>query len=147
LTASTTRGLYVVKSRGMAHSNQVREFVLTRQGVKLIPVYLGAGGVLTGSARVVQEAREKAEALARQQETERRGLDLERKRQAMEAQIAALRAEFVAETVEVERNIDQDRMRETQVVEDRANMAKSRRSGAANGRPASPPGTARRAGR
>ena len=78
------RGLYVIKSRGMAHSNQVREFVLTRRGLRLIPVYLGASGVLTGSSRVAQEAREKREGLLRQQETERRRLELDRKRKAME---------------------------------------------------------------
>src|SRR6185437_7110755 len=59
------RGLYVLKSRGMAHSNQIREFVLTNQGVKLLDVYVGASGVLTGTARLAQEARERAEATER----------------------------------------------------------------------------------
>jgi circadian clock protein KaiC len=62
------RCIYVLKSRGMAHSNQVREFVMTQNGINLVPVYLGAGTVLTGSARLSQEAREKAEEAARQQE-------------------------------------------------------------------------------
>jgi len=128
------RGLYIVKSRGMAHSNQVREFLLSRDGVKLIPVYLGAGGVLTGSARVAQEAREKAESLARQQDTERRSFDLQRKRKAMEAQIAALRAEFAAETGDVNRLIEQGKLRDAQRVEDRVRMARSRGNGAANGK-------------
>ena len=122
------RGLYIVKSRGMAHSNQVREFVLTGQGVRLTPVYLGAGGVLTGSARVAQEAREKAEALARQQETERREFDLERKRQAMEAQIAALRAHFAAEEGAVERAVGQDELREKQLADVLVTLARSRKS-------------------
>lgn len=122
------RGLYVVKSRGMAHSNQVREFLLTRQGVKLIPVYLGAAGVLTGSARVAQEAREKAESLLRQQETERRGFDLDLKRQAMEAQIAALRRQFAAEASAVERAVGQDKLRERQLADVQLNMARSRKS-------------------
>jgi circadian clock protein KaiC len=65
------RGLYIIKSRGMAHSNQVREFVFTRHGIKLIPVYVGGGSVLTGSARLAQEARERTEVVHRQQETQR----------------------------------------------------------------------------
>lgn len=56
------RGLYILKSRGMAHSNQVRDFVLCDQGVKLIEPYVGMGTVLTGSARAAQEARERAAA-------------------------------------------------------------------------------------
>jgi circadian clock protein KaiC len=122
------RGLYIVKSRGMAHSNQVREFMLTRQGVKLIPVYLGADGVLTGSARVAQAARKKAEALVRQQETERRGFDLERKRQAMEAQIAALRTQFAAEADAIEHAVGQDKLREGQLADAQVTMARSRKS-------------------
>jgi circadian clock protein KaiC len=121
------RGLYIIKSRGMSHSNQIREFLLTQQGVKLIPVYLGAGGVLTGSARVAQESRERDLALARRQETERLGFDLERKRKAMEAQITALRAEFAAEAAEIERRISQQSLRETQFSDDRAVMARSRK--------------------
>jgi circadian clock protein KaiC len=132
LNGERNRGLYVVKSRGMAHSNQVREFLLTRNGVKLIPAYLGPAGVLTGSARLAQEARERAEALMREQETERRGFDLERKRRALEAQIAALRAEFEAEAGEAERIIGQERTREAQLVEDRAGMARSRRVNASD---------------
>lgn len=120
------RGLYVVKSRGMAHSNQIREFILTRTGVKLLPVYLGSAGVLTGSARVAQEARERVDALARQQETERLGSELERKRRVMEARIAALRAEFDADAGDIERAIDRDKLRENRIEDERVNMARSR---------------------
>jgi uncharacterized low-complexity protein len=77
------RGLYVVKSRGMAHSNQVREFILTNNGIKLLPVYLGAAGVLTGSARVTLEQREQEEEVLRRQDVEREKLALQSKRQAM----------------------------------------------------------------
>src|SRR6185503_5371303 len=61
------RLLYVLKSRGMAHSNQLREFLITSQGIKLVDVYLGEHGALTGSARLAQEARERAEAASRQE--------------------------------------------------------------------------------
>src|SRR5262249_31382721 len=62
------RGLYVLKSRGMAHSNQIREFLIASQGVNLVDVYVGPGGVLTGAARQQQEIRERAELLARGQD-------------------------------------------------------------------------------
>ena len=68
--------MYILKSRGMAHSNQIREFLLTDHGVELKDVYLGPEGVLTGSMRLAQEAREKSAALSRQQEIERRQREL-----------------------------------------------------------------------
>lgn len=55
------RGIYVIKSRGMAHSNQIREFLLTDRGARLVPAYLGVEGLLTGSARVAQQVREQEE--------------------------------------------------------------------------------------
>jgi circadian clock protein KaiC len=91
------RGLYVLKSRGMAHSNQVREFLLTSHGVQLNDVYVGPEGVLTGSMRVAQEAREKAAEQERRREIEARLRNLERTRLAREAQIAALRSEMEEE--------------------------------------------------
>jgi len=97
------RGLHVLKSRGMAHSNQIREFILTPSGIELQPVYIGPSGVLTGSARVALEARDKAEEIARQQEAERRRLEYERKCAVLEAQIAALQADLKAERLALER--------------------------------------------
>ena len=88
------RGLYVIKSRGMAHSNQIREFVITDRGIGLLDVYTGPGGVLTGASRIVQEARDQAEAVLRRQVTESRQRALDRKRRSLEAQIAILTAEF-----------------------------------------------------
>ena len=91
------RGLHVLKSRGMGHSNQVREFLVTSTGIQLTDVYIGPSGMLTGSARVSQEARERAERVSLGEEAERQQLAIECKRAALEAQIAALRAEFSAE--------------------------------------------------
>ncbi len=99
------RGLFILKSRGMDHSNQVREFRLTNNGAMLQDVYVGAGGVLTGAGRMAQEAREKAEALERSQNLERKKRDIERKKAVIEARIAALRTEFEAEKDELERTI------------------------------------------
>ncbi|HZR83246.1 MAG TPA: circadian clock protein KaiC [Candidatus Binatia bacterium] len=101
------RGLYVLKSRGMAHSNQIREFTLTDEGVVLRDVYVGLDGVLTGTARLAQEAREREEEIVRRREAARRRTLLERKRRALEAQIAALRATFDAEE-EDDRALDSD---------------------------------------
>jgi circadian clock protein KaiC len=100
------RVLYVLKARGMAHSNQVREFLITNQGIDLVDAYIGTSGVLTGSARAAQTAREKAEALAGQQEAARRQRELKRKRATLEQQIAALRSEHEASAEEL-RQIDE----------------------------------------
>jgi circadian clock protein KaiC len=129
LGGERNRGIYVLKSRGMAHSNQIREFLLTDHGVELKDAYLGPEGVLTGSMRVVQEAREQAAALSRHQEIERRQRDLERKRQALEAQMASLRGQFEAEEHEVKLLIAQEQAATDAVRQDREEMARSRRAG------------------
>jgi circadian clock protein KaiC len=120
------RLLYVLKSRGMAHSNQVREFLLTDHGVDLRDVYLGPGGVLTGSARLAQEAQEEAARLARQQEIDQCRLELERKRSALKTQVAALRAEFAATEAETVRSIEQGKQREARLAQDRSHMGQNR---------------------
>jgi circadian clock protein KaiC len=88
------RVLYVLKSRGMPHSNQIREFLLTSQGIELADVYVGPQGVLTGSARQAQEARERSEGAARAVDLEQRRVNLTRRREAVEMQTAALWREF-----------------------------------------------------
>ncbi len=85
------RGLYILKSRGAAHSNQIREFLLTDRGVELRNVYLGETGLLTGSARVAQEAKDAAQALLAEQEIETKQCALDRRRKAIEAQMDLLR--------------------------------------------------------
>jgi len=120
------RGLYILKSRGMAHSNQIREFLITDHGVELCDVYAGPDGVLTGSARLAQEAQERADQITRQQEIERRRLDLERQRTTMEAQITILRAGFAAQEAETLALIEQEEAREAQLAQTRVEMAVSR---------------------
>lgn len=131
------RGLYVLKSRGMAHSNQIREFLLTGHGIELVDVYLGtAGGLLTGTARTVQDAQEEAETLARQQELERKQRELERKRQALEAQIVALRAGYEDEVEELNQLVAQEQQSEKALAQTSVRLAGQRRADAAptNGR-------------
>jgi circadian clock protein KaiC len=122
------RGLYILKSRGMAHSNQIREFILTDQGVQLSDVYVGAAGVLTGSARLSQEAHDQAELQRLEHEVERRQLALESKRKTLEAQIAALQAQMAAQEAEEELSIAALRQRKAQIAEDRGEMARSRQA-------------------
>jgi circadian clock protein KaiC len=90
------RGFYVIKSRGMEHSNQIREFVITSSGINLLDVYVGPDGVLTGSLRASQQARERATALAREQEQARRQRELAHRRTLLRAQIVALEQEVTA---------------------------------------------------
>ena len=132
LDGERNRALYVLKSRGMAHSNQLREFLLTDRGVDLLDVYVGPEGVLTGSSRLSQEARERSAAQARQQEAGRKGRERMRKREALEARIAALRKEFEVEEEEAEMAGAEDASREQFV--DRAVMARSRQADVVNGR-------------
>lgn len=122
------RGIYILKSRGMAHSNQIREFLLTDHGVELVDVYAGPAGVLTGSARLSQEAKEKAEQLAIQQEVEIKLANLEKKRKVMEAQIASVRAQFEVEEAEVKKIAEQEKRHQNGLVRDRERMAEKRRA-------------------
>jgi circadian clock protein KaiC len=126
LDGERNRGLYVLKSRGMAHSNQIREFRLTGHGVDLIDAYIGPGGVLTGSARLNQETKEQAARLAREQELEAMERVLERKREALQGQIAALKADFAAAETESLEGIRKQRLREQTLEQDRLLMASRR---------------------
>ena len=107
----------------MAHSNQIREFLLSDEGIDMLDVYAGPRGVLTGTARYSQEAKEKADKLVRDQELERKQRDVERKRKAMDAQIAAIQAEFEAEEEELDMIITQEKTRENVLAKNRKAMA------------------------
>jgi circadian clock protein KaiC len=126
LGGERNRGLYVIKSRGMKHSNQIREFHITPQGIRLEDVYLGPEGVLTGSMRAAQEAREKAAMLERKQEVGRKQRDLQRRRTALEAQITALRAEFEAAEEEAKTIEAQDQEQERTLDDERTAAARRR---------------------
>ncbi|AUB82970.1 circadian clock protein KaiC [Candidatus Thiodictyon syntrophicum] len=124
------RAFSILKSRGMAHSNQTREFLLTAQGVELRDVYVGPGGVLTGSARLTQEAQDTAAQLARRHEIERGQRELEQRRATLEAQIAALRTEFAIQEADTLALIERHRAQEAQLERERADMAASRKADA-----------------
>ncbi|MCG6551547.1 MAG: circadian clock protein KaiC [Candidatus Magnetominusculus sp. LBB02] len=106
-----TRGLYVIKSRGMSHSNQISEFIIASNGVQLLEAYTGAGMVLTGTARIVQEAKDRAEDFAMKQEVERRLRELESKRKEAEVRIEALQAAIANDQAEIDLILSQERLR------------------------------------
>jgi circadian clock protein KaiC len=122
------RALYVLKSRGMEHSNQIREFLLTDDGLRLLDVYLGPEGVLTGSARLSQEEREKAAATSRRQELESRRRELEREHRTFEARMATLRAEHEAEEERIQQTISESESLGKELSQARGQMVRSRKA-------------------
>ena len=122
LAGERTRGLFLIKSRGMGHSNQVREFVIS-------PVEIGPNGVLTGSARAYRENERRTEAIARAHERERKLRQLERRRVAVEAQIAAMRAELESEAAELEVAASEERERTRHSSEGEARLGATRSAG------------------
>jgi circadian clock protein KaiC len=133
------RQLYLLKSRGMAHSNQVREFLMSSAGIRLREVYVGPEGVLTGSARLVQEAKDQAAVLLREQDVERRSRELEQRRRDIAAQLEALQAQLAGETAEqalLKREVVAQKDR---LAADRVAMERSRHAGPAPAKPANKP--------
>ena len=133
LNGERNRGLYILKSRGMAHSNQIQEFLLTNQGIDLIDIYTGSGEVLTGSARAAQEAGKRP--LSWQAGVKRIAGSASRSAREMhwKTKIAALRAEFDVETEEVHLMAEEEQKRQAVLAEDRLEMAHLRK-----GKPSAP---------
>jgi circadian clock protein KaiC len=136
------RGLYILKARGMDHSNQVREFLLSDQGVELRDVYVGSGRVLTGAARVMQEAEDRAATLDRRQEIERRQDELARKKALVEVQIAALHSEFTAAEDELQRIVARENLHADLLARQTIDLGKARKADA----PTAPDGNREEAG-
>ncbi len=122
------RGLYILKSRGMEHSNQIREFKLTNAGIELLDVYVGPEGVLTGSARLSQEAKNNSEQIFRQQEIERKQLGLKLKKAAAEAHIVVLQSEYKEQESEALKIIEIEKAKADKFLQDKKDMAKSRKA-------------------
>jgi circadian clock protein KaiC len=126
LNGERNRCVYVLKSRGMNHSNQVREFVISSRGIRLLPVYIGDGTVLTGSARLNQEAREQSHALLQLQTAQEKARARERRRKAVEAQIAALRVDLIDDESESVRFASEELNREQRLTQDRLDRSELR---------------------
>jgi len=124
-----SRTLYVIKARGMSHSHQVREFLMSEHGIALVDAYIGPAGVLTGTARLVQEAKERREALQRRHESERRARETARRRMSIERQIAELQAGLAAIEDEESFLRSEDELRTAILDEERKELS-VRRSGA-----------------
>jgi len=123
------RGIAVMKSRGIAHSNQIREYLLTDHGVKIRDVYLGpSGGLLMGSSRTVQEAKEMAETATQSKNAARRRRELENKLKALDARITALSSEFEVQKEELDKLSSEDELRSDSLAKDRSEMARIRRA-------------------
>ncbi len=122
------RGLYILKARGIAHSNQVREFVLTDNGIQLLDAYVGSEGVFMGSARSSQLAREKAAEIERQHATTRKERELRRKQELYEAQLVALRGQYESERDAILRELEDEKNRLEVAAAQRREMARLRRA-------------------
>ncbi len=121
-----TRGITILKSRGIAHSNQIREFIITNNGVRLEKIYVGPNGILTGSARIDQEEQEKLQLLLQEKETLRRRKLLDHKQAILKAKILALKSEFDVDIEEIESLIMKEEFQNKGILETRSAMAKRR---------------------
>jgi circadian clock protein KaiC len=142
------RGLYVLKARGIGHSNQVREFLLTDHGMELLDTYVGSDGVLMGSARAAQAAREAAALVQREATQQRKQRELQRKQEIYEAQLVTLRSQYESERDALLKEIEEDEKRESMIARQRVEMARLRHADIAldveeNGAPKVRKGTAR----
>ncbi|MGN6465301.1 MAG: circadian clock protein KaiC, partial [Rhizobiaceae bacterium] len=122
------RELYLLKARGMSHSNQVREFVMTDEGIQLQSPYLGETGALTGSARKNEEARARRAEVRRKADLDRVRLQLEQRRRKARAQIEALQAELDADEIELNAIVQAEDAYARQAMSDMKEMEKSRRA-------------------
>ena len=122
------RGLYILKARGIAHSNQVREFLLTDQGIQLVDAYIGSEGVLMGSARSSQLAREKAADVDRKRGLEHKQRELRHKQELYEAQLIALKGQYETERDALLRELEEESQRQKLMAEQRLEIARLRRA-------------------
>lgn len=122
------RGIYIMKSRGMNHSNQVREFVITNKGLELVDVYLGPEGILVGSARQAQELQEITGVEMRSYAINRKDLELERKKLVLEAKIASLKGEFESVRDELNKNFIEDQLKKEIMEKNRDQIIQNRNS-------------------
>ncbi|MEG4172700.1 MULTISPECIES: circadian clock protein KaiC [unclassified Microcoleus] len=120
------RILYALKSRGMKHSNQVREFIITNQGVKLVEVYLGDGKVLTGTERVNQEIKEQSAAKKRRQNFELKKREYEQEKKLVQAQINALQMQLLNREEQLDLLIEEEQEDEKAVLDNRTFMERLR---------------------
>jgi circadian clock protein KaiC len=127
LNGERNRGLYVLKSRGMKHSNQIREFMLTDEGIRLVEAYLGPAGMLTGSARLAQEAVEKSAARRREQDLDRKRREIADRRRTIEREMSDLQVTLAGADDDLAMLLEQEATRDQGQVADRMAMAIQRK--------------------
>ena len=120
------RGMYIMKSRGMKHSNQVREFVITDKGLDLVDVYLGPDGVVTGSARETQQLNEATSVVLRTHALNRKDIAIQRKRKVLEAKIASLQEEFESVQDELNKSYIEEDLKKEIVEKNRKQLIQNR---------------------
>jgi circadian clock protein KaiC len=123
------RGMYIMKSRGMKHSNQVREFVISDEGLNLVDVYLGTEGVLIGSAREAQQLMESTSEVLRTHAVTRKDKEIERKRMVLQAKIESLKEEFESITDELNKSYVEEELKKEVLQKNREQLTKSRHHG------------------
>ncbi len=123
-----TRGLYVLKARGIFHTNQIREFVMTDHGIELLDVYLGSAGILSGSARVAHEAQARVEVKNREMELARKKRELIRRQQEIMDQIAALQASIAGTQEELDHLVETEDFHQQTARTNESEIARSRRA-------------------
>ena len=119
------RSLYVMKSRGMKHSNQVREFVITGKDLDLLNVYLGTDGVLTGSARTAQQLQEAAGLALHDHAVGRKDREIARKRTVLEAKIVSLQEEFESVQEELNKSYTEEELGKEVLEKNREQMTRT----------------------
>ncbi|MEL7664264.1 MAG: circadian clock protein KaiC [Methanosarcina mazei] len=123
------RGISVIKSRGMGHSNQIREYLLADHGIEIQDVYLGpSGDLLMGSSKAVQKAEDLAEAVAQRQNADRKKRELETKLKSLDAQIASLNSEYETQKEELDRLISDQQLRNEALATGRSELARIRKA-------------------
>ena len=123
------RGVAVIKSRGMDHSNQIREYLMTDNGIEIQDVYLGpSGGLLMGSSRAAQEAKELAEAVTQSKNVVQRKRELESKLKFLDAQITELNSEFEMQKEELDKLTSEDILRSKALEANKNEMARIRKA-------------------
>ena len=120
------RGMYIMKSRGMKHSNQVREFVINDEGLSLVDVFLGPEGVLVGSAREAQELEEATGVALRTHASTRTEREIERKKLILESKIASLKEEFESVKDELSKTRIEEQLRKEILEQNREEMKRKR---------------------
>jgi circadian clock protein KaiC len=122
------RELYLLKARGLSHSNQVREFIMSDKGITLVPPYLGENGALTGSARKNEEAKSRRTELQRRADVSRAQQRIQQKRRRAKAQMEALQAELDADEIELNAMTQEEDDYLRQAATDKSDMERSRKS-------------------